>query len=99
MAGYTALTVVPSLRCLFPSDQHFFGLDQGFREIQLEQFFGLMQHLRIGYGELRSMPVRYRTWFISRLNKTYEKTTHSQGGIEVDDDTPISEVLGKMNKY
>jgi len=45
------------------------------------------------------MPVRYRTWFVNRINKAHEKTTQQQGGIDVDDDTPISEVLGKMNKY
>lgn len=45
------------------------------------------------------MPVRYRHWFIERLVKaTAPANTTTTGGIELDDDTPISQVLGKRNK-
>ena len=44
------------------------------------------------------MPVRYRAWFIERLVKEMTpKQTTNTGGIELDDDTPISAVLGRMN--
>lgn len=44
------------------------------------------------------MPVRYRTWFIERIIKDQTpKTTSNMGGVEIDDDTPISQVLGKKN--
>lgn len=57
-----------------------------------------MKHLSVSYDNLRVMPVRFRTWFIDRLVKdaTPKKTT-TTGGIELDDDIPISQVLGRKN--
>ena len=59
-----------------------------------------MKHLRFSYEDLRTLPVRYRNWFIERLVKdlTPANTTRT-GGIEIDDDTPISQVLGRSNTY
>jgi hypothetical protein len=57
-----------------------------------------MKHLSLSYDNLREMPVRFRSWFINRLVKEHTpKNTTTTGGIEIDDDTPISQVLGKMN--
>jgi hypothetical protein len=58
-----------------------------------------MKSLGVTYTELRLMPIRYRNWFIERCIKLNEpaKTTRV-GAIELDDDTPISSILGKMNK-
>jgi len=58
-----------------------------------------MQRLNISYTDLQKMPVRYRIWFIDRIIKDQmPKTASNMGGVEIDDDTPISQVLGKMNK-
>jgi hypothetical protein len=58
-----------------------------------------MTRVNISYSDLWKMPVRYRHWFIERLIKTSAPTnTTTTGGIEIDDDTPISQVLGKRNK-
>ena len=90
--------MVLSLWCLFPSDHRFFGLDLNYREALLEQFYVLMQRLNVSYSDLQKMPVRYRTWFIERIIKDQTpKTTSNMGGVEIDDDTPISQVLGKKN--
>jgi hypothetical protein len=57
-----------------------------------------MQRINVSYSDLQKMPVRYRTWFIDRLVKDQApKTTSNMGGVEIDDDTPISQVLGKKN--
>jgi len=58
-----------------------------------------MKTLGVTYTELRQMPIRYRSWFIDRCIKMHDpdKTTRV-GSIELDDDTPISSILGKMNK-
>ena len=98
MADSRALSAVSSLRCLFPSGHLFFGLDQSHREVQLEQFYILMKHLTVSYDTLKQMPIRFRDWFINRIIKDHApKNTTNTGGIEIDDDTPISQVLGKMN--
>ncbi len=58
-----------------------------------------MKELKISYSELRRMPIRYRYWFIERCNKLNSPEKNSNvGGIEIDDDTPLSSVLGKMYK-
>ena len=52
----------------------------------------------MSYDTLSKMSVRYRTWFIERLVRELSpKKTTNTGGIEIDDDTPISAVLGRMN--
>lgn len=57
-----------------------------------------MRNLNMSYDTLGKMPVRYRTWFIERLvSEMSPKKTANTGGIEIDDDTPISTVLGRMN--
>ena len=58
-----------------------------------------MKGLNMSYTELMRLPVRYRKWFIDRNIKMNnpEKNTTNMGGIQIDDDTPISQVLGKMN--
>jgi len=61
----------------------------------LEVAYSLMRHLNISFAEIRRMPVRYRRWMIERLRKDLTpQTTTNTGGIELDDDTPISQVLG-----
>jgi hypothetical protein len=57
-----------------------------------------MRNLNMSYDTLSKMSVRYRTWFIERLVRELSpKKTTNTGGIEIDDDTPISAVLGRMN--
>jgi len=60
-----------------------------------------MKHLNFSYTDLKQLPVRYRNWFISKLSNEMNPNIKKQslGGIELDDDTPISQVLGKLNKY
>ena len=59
-----------------------------------------MKHLHFGYSDLYRLPVRYRSWFIDKISKEMTRQIPSRtGGIEIDDDTPISQVLTKMNKY
>jgi hypothetical protein len=65
----------------------------------LEQFYVLMKKLQFSYADLTNIPVRYRTWFIDRLVREVTKNENTQniGGVIVDDDTPISQVLGRKN--
>ena len=65
----------------------------------LEEFFYLMKNLNISYTELSRLPIRYRRWFIDRCIKqnTPASGMTNMGGIQIDDDIPISQVLGKMN--
>jgi hypothetical protein len=60
-----------------------------------------MRHLHFGYSELQKLPVRYRNWFIDRFVKDMNPNSNKTkvGNLELDDDTPISQVLGKLNKY
>jgi hypothetical protein len=92
---------VLTLGCLFPSGHHFFGLDPTYREEHLRQFYILMKHLHFSYADLHRLPVRYRNWFIDRLVKDMnpEANKTKVGNLELDDDTPISQVLGKLDKY
>lgn len=57
-----------------------------------------MTRMGASFVDVRQMPVRYRHWFIKRIAKTLAASnTTKTGSIEVDDDTPISQVLGKKN--
>jgi len=60
-----------------------------------------MRHLHFGYMALQKLPVRYRNWFIDRLARDMNPNVNKSkvGNLELDDDTPISQVLGKLNKY
>lgn len=59
-----------------------------------------MKHLNFSYSDLYRLPVSYRSWFIDRLARDFKPAqTTRVGNIEIDDDTPISQVLNKMNKY
>jgi len=59
-----------------------------------------MRQLRFSYSDLYKLPVRYRSWFIDKLAREMNRAVPNRtGGIELDDDTPISQVLTKMNKY
>ena len=51
----------------------FFGPPNKFREALLEETFLLLHHLKIDYGDIMSMPVSYRKWFIRRLTEHYEE--------------------------
>lgn len=60
-----------------------------------------MRHLHFSYVDLVRLPVRYRSWFIDRLSRDMSPQNSKSvvGGIELDDDVPISQVLSKMNRY
>ena len=47
----------------------FFGLTPSEREYILEATFNLMYYGGFTFTECYSMPVSYRTWFLSRLQK------------------------------
>jgi len=60
-----------------------------------------MRHLHFSYSDLQRLPVRFRNWFIDRLVRDMNPNSNKTkvGNLEIDDDTPISQVLGKANKY
>ena len=64
--------------CPFPSDPSFFGLGPDSRELFLEHAFILQFHLGISYGDVKSLPLPYRTWFIDRLVKEFDNKKEAQ---------------------
>ena len=51
----------------------FFGLTPNDREIYLEQSFLLMYYMGFSYWECYNIPITYRAWFITRLNKELKR--------------------------
>jgi hypothetical protein len=55
--------------------QAFFGLTPSDREYFLEQSFLLMYYMGFSYWECYNIPVQYRIWFITRLNKELSRAS------------------------
>ena len=51
----------------------FFGLTPSDKEIFLEHAFLLMYYGGFTYSECYKLPIPYRTWFIERINKEFQK--------------------------
>ena len=65
---------------VYQSPPSFFGPVHDWKERFLEESFALQMHLNMSYTDVRTMPVRYRQWYLKRLvehfdkrNKMYEK--------------------------
>ena len=56
----------------------FFGLTPEDREIYLEHSFSLMYYMGFSYWECYNIPIRYRIWFISRLNKELQRASEKE---------------------
>ena len=64
------------------------------RENILEEFFILQKHLNMSVLDIRSLPIRYRKWYIDRLNRFYEENRQKP-----DDATPpASSNIEALNK-
>ena len=48
------------------------------RENFLEEAFLLQYHLKMPYGDIRSLPLPYRRWFIERLSEEFKKKSEAQ---------------------
>lgn len=72
------------------------------REEFLEEAFLLQYHLNMSYGDIRSMPLPYRRWFIERLAKEFKKTSdarkkasdNSQGLVDI----PMGDMTARMEQ-
>ena len=48
------------------------------RENFLEESFLLQYHLKMPYGDIRSLPLPYRRWFITRLSEEFKRQSDAQ---------------------
>tara|TARA_R100001126_G_C4766997_1_gene120545 strand:+ start:171 stop:494 length:324 start_codon:yes stop_codon:yes gene_type:complete len=78
----------------------FFGLNSEHREVFLEEAFLLQYHLKMPYGDIRSLPLPYRRWFIKRLSDEFKKRAEAQKKASDDNkglvDIPMGEVMDSM---
>jgi hypothetical protein len=56
----------------------FFGLTPEDKESFLEQTFLLMYYMGMSYWECYNIPIRYRVWFIERINKELSKSSENE---------------------
>jgi hypothetical protein len=66
------------MRCGYRWVPAFFGLTPEDREIYLEQSFLLMYYMGFSYWECYNIPIRYREWFITRLNKELSRNSERE---------------------
>ena len=80
----------------------FFGLNSEHREVFLEEAFLLQYHLKMPYGDIRSLPLPYRRWFITRLSDEFKKRADAQKKASDDSkglvDIPMGEVMDAMTQ-
>ena len=65
--------VVVQTHLQFPLLQSFFGPVHNWRESILEEFFLLQLHLNMSHSEVRSLPIRYRRWYLDRLARHFKE--------------------------
>ena len=70
------------------------------RENFLEESFLLQYHLKMPYGDIRSLPLPYRRWFIERLAEEFKKQADAQKKALDDSknvqDVPMGEMFDQM---
>ena len=54
-------------------------------------------HLNMSYSDVRSMPIRYRKWFLDRLKKYFEKQSEMYKG--QDSSTKTDSNFDDFNKF
>lgn len=79
---------------IFQSLPIFFGLPSNWRELFLEEAFALQMHLNMSHDQAYKMPVRYRKWYLERLQRHY-KDKYSKS---VDEAKPINNE-NKLKEY
>ena len=66
------------------------------RENFLEESFLLQYHLKMPYGDIRSLPLPYRRWFIERLAEEFKKQAEAHKKA-LDDSRNVQDVpMGEM---
>ena len=80
--------------------QTFFGPTHKMRENFLEESFLLQYHLKMPYGDIRSLPLPYRRWFIERLSEEFQRQIDMQKKARDDamkvQDVPMGEMYEQM---
>lgn len=80
----------------------FFGLNSSNREVFLEEAFLLQYHLKMPYSDIRSLPLPYRRWFITRLSDEFKKKADAQKKASDDNkglvDIPMGEAMDSITQ-
>jgi hypothetical protein len=87
--------VVISIILEYLSPLSFFGPTHNWRENILEEFFLLQLHLNMSYSEVKSLPIRYRHWYLKRLAKHFKEKNDiykSKDNFE-NTDVPITDLI------
>ncbi len=70
------------------------------RENFLEEAFLLQYHLKMQYGDIRTLPLPYRRWFIERLSSEFKKRAEAQKKASDDSqnivDVPMGEIMQQL---
>jgi len=69
-----------------------FGLSDKNRVDILEQFYFLMNRLKISYEEIRRMPLTYRKWFVERIQKDLSVKEIIDPSYGIGTDMPLSSI-------
>ena len=76
----------------------FFGPVDNVKESFLEEAFILQYHLNMPYSDIRSMPIRYRQWFVRRLSDEMKKKADNMKKAQ-DENRGIRDIpMGDMNE-
>ena len=80
----------------------FFGPRNNWKEEFLEEAFLLQYHLNMSYTVVRSLPVTYRRWFLSRLAKEFqqqaERTKKASERSDGMREIPIDDIMDKVHE-
>jgi hypothetical protein len=82
----------------YPLPPNFFGPTHSWKEAFLEEAFLLQRHLGMDYQTVRSLPIRYRRWFLERLIKDFEQRNQAAKGQPASNQS-ASENMDKLSKF
>ncbi len=66
------------------------------RENFLEEAFLLQYHLKMQYGDIRTLPLPYRRWFIERLSSEFKKQAEAQKKASDDSQNIVDVPMGEI---
>lgn len=80
--------------------QNFFGPTHSWKETFLEEAFLLQRHLGMDYQTVRSLPIRYRRWFLERLVKDFkQKNSIIKGDNDATESESVADKMDKLSKF